>query len=734
MSTPESNPFVVDPADYEMDSPYLPTAYSQIVEYLVRMEGCTEEEAREFVDRKRQSENPDDVKFRTFDPKVKLLIRDRETEDREAVVVNWSQYEEQKREEKLVTTPAWTSYYNHGEKRSVSGEYIVVNLGIRQAAKHKMFLAKMNKDKPEAAYRNSEQSSAKYFNNSLSGSRASKGNIFFCKSAHPSLTSPCRTATGVANAHNEKFIGGNRYYPNRDTVIANIIAHVKACPSEQVAETCARYGLAYPTVDQLVTLIGRGFNRYSLASANQFRELLSTLTDEERAYFAYSGDLYHLHVMNPEFTCTMLDELSEKNPSPSLDFSEAYDNSHGDVKLHAEFLCGDLIKGKKIGDVRKEDPETFNIVAGTAAKFNELLKKYEGIIRTFWLCELPPNNASHTPFIARSVIPLSDTDSTVFTLQHWTTVVQGKTKVDFSHKSSCISSAVTYITAQMVRHWLAIFTTNSGMPAEFRPKISMKNEYYSPLLALTNASKHYAMYSTVCEGNILPEPQLDIKGVNMRNSSWPKEIRDTHEDWIKGTFETIIENGTIPIHDFLRTPYSTERRLLDSLGGGRYEYLSKIRINTESSYKKPESSNYVHFNMWQAVFAPKYGSVPTPPWRGISVPVKLHKASQLKAWVASIKDPGVKARAEEYFLKTKPRAWTMLIIPEVIGQQTGIPEEVIQVMDMRRILSATLKGFYMTMAAYGIELGDEKQSKLLVDVYAPPEVTGIEARGPEASL
>ena len=252
----------------------------------------------------------------------------------------------------------------------------------------------------------------------------------------------------------------------------------------------------------------------------------------------------------------------------------------------------------------------------------------------------------------------------------------------------------------------------------------MKNEFASPLLALTSASKHYAMYSTVCEGNILPKPRLDIKGVNMRSSNWPAEVKELHEKWVLRTFEKIMEEGNISIHEFLKTPWELERRMLRSLTKGEYTYLGKMRINPRDSYKNPESSNYVHYDMWQQTFGSVYGMVGEPPYRGIQVPVKLTKPKQIKAWVDKIENPALKTLMEKYFLETKKgRAWTQLIIPEVIGQQSGIPKEIIDVIDMRRILNATMKGFYMVLGAYGLDLADEKQAKLLSDVYIPPEIS-----------
>lgn len=718
------NPFVVDASEYNAQPEFLDIAYDQIEEYLVRMAGCTPEEAKEFVERKKKSTNPEDKKFNTVDPAVRLLTRDRKTEDRSASVVKFSEYRSSVREEKLITTPAWTSYYNHEEKRSVSGEYIEVNLGIRKVAKHKMFVAEMAGDEDEEAYRNSEQSSKKYFNNSLSGSRASKGNIFFCKSAHPSLTSPCRATTGVANAHNEKFLAGNRYYPGRDHVVAQLLVYMTKCPTEEVKATCEKYGIVYPTVDQVLELIHRSFTRYAFSGVEQFRNIVEKMTDQERAYFSYAGDMYHLYMFNPEFVRNLVNGMSDRSPTEVDAPPELFDDSHEDVQLHAAFLCGDLIKGQRVSDVKKNDPKTFSVLAKTADMVNNNLAQYEGIIKTFWLSPIPPNNISHTAFISRRVLPLSDTDSTVFTNQFWTQSIQKKDAVDFSHKSSCISSAMTYITAQVVRHWIAIFTTNSGIPPEYRGKISMKNEFASPLLALTSASKHYAMYSTVCEGNILPKPRLDIKGVNMRSSNWPAEVKELHEKWVLRTFEKIMEEGNISIHEFLKTPWELERRMLRSLTKGEYTYLGKMRINPRDSYKNPESSNYVHYDMWQETFGSVYGMVGEPPYRGIQVPVKLTKPKQIKAWIDKIENPALKTLMEKYFLETKKgRVWTQLIIPEVIGQQSGIPKEIIDVIDMRRILNATMKGFYMVLGAYGLDLADEKQAKLLSDVYIPPEIS-----------
>lgn len=42
------------------------------------------------------------------------------------------------------------------------------------------------------------------------------------------------------------------------------------------------------------------------------REWLESMSDVQRANFVYSGDLYHLRELNPNFVMTFINEMAEK--------------------------------------------------------------------------------------------------------------------------------------------------------------------------------------------------------------------------------------------------------------------------------------------------------------------------------------------------------------------------------------------------------------------------------------
>lgn len=717
-----NNPFACDVGTYKKDGDYLKQSLYQRALYISRKTGDPVEEVFEWVKNKAKK---GEKGFRVFDPAIKLLTRDWDTQDRSLSIERFSQHLKNIDAEGLITSPALTSYYNQHQRRSLSGKYIQKNLGKRKEQKAKKFQYMQLGDKSLENFYQNAQTSTKYLNNSLSGARSSKGNIFFCRSAHPTLTSTCRTATSTANAHNEKFIMGNRYYPNRDVITAHILTVMQVSDSEKTKKAIEALNLNVPDADGIMEVITRSSSLYSRSyrDLEVIRELVVTMTREERAHFAFAGDLYHLHAYNPELVIAMLDALSEPASEPVKTMEEAEEimkQYHEDIKLHACFLCGERLAGQVLGDVKKKNPELFQLVAATMVQFHDRLAGYQALIDAFWIQDIPPNNVSQTALMPRRCVPLSDTDSTVFTNQYWTCLVRGQDKVDFTHKSSCVANAVTFITAQIVRHWMATLSTNFGVPVEFRSILSMKNEFYTPLLALSTVSKHYIMLNTVQEGNILKKPDLDVKGVNLRNSNWPNHVREAQKNWLKKTFENIMGSGQISIHDFLKPVYDQEISIIRSIEKGQYDYLSNMRINDRASYKNPESSNYVHHEIWEEVFAEKYGDLAPPPYRSIKVPVKLNKPAHIKRWLNDMEDQALAERMRKALALRNKTSFTNILVPEQIAQGSGLPKEIVDVVDVRKIFSDTLGGFYMALGAFGISLADEKQGRFLIDVYDPP--------------
>ena len=198
---------------------------------------------------------------------------------------------------------------------------------------------------------------------------------------------------------------------------------------------------------------------------------------------------------------------------------------------------------------------------------------------------------------------VSDTDSTIFTVQWWCKWFTGYDRVDRTTNS--VRNVMVYLVSQQIIHILAIMSGNIGVDEDQLHQIAMKNEYAFPVFGLTSRAKHYFAYITEREGNVYDEPDLEMKGVEMRNSKVPKEINDLTKEFVTSAMDTIMEGGVIEILPRIKMIADLERRIMAETKAGSFKYLNSARVNTSDAYTDDEvTSPFRFYNLWQEVFAP----------------------------------------------------------------------------------------------------------------------------------
>ena len=135
---------------------------------------------------------------------------------------------------------------------------------------------------------------------------------------------------------------------------------------------------------------------------------------------------------------------------------------------------------------------------------------------------MPPTLA-HLPSIVRRIGVLSDTDSTVFTVQEWIEWFWGK--ISFEAKPVRVGHVVAYLASASITHVLATMSANMGVAKEELFKYAMKSEYYFPVFALTSRAKTYFALRGAQEGLVFIEPELESKGAVLKASNLSEELR-----------------------------------------------------------------------------------------------------------------------------------------------------------------------------------------------------------------
>lgn len=700
-------------ASYVRDYDLVTTYVEDSATYLSLQTGQPIEKCREFVSK----QIADGGQYALKIPRAMVLAKNK-VGDREIKTVPLDRFLERCRDHKLILSPSMAAYAPSAKKRSLLAKYINGNLDKRKKAKKAMFEAKVAGDVRAASNLNDLQSTFKIKNNALSGAQCSPFTILWNKSAHSTLTSTCRTATSYANANNEKLLYGNRHYWSADITKANIISLVNHTDLEHLARMLQTYQLRMPTFEETMKAVHRSTDPYwrSPRFMAPIEKMVAALSDIQRAAFMYIGDFYHLAQCNGDFVRKFLGTLSKKATVPLEDSDEIekwMKSMDSNLTAFVSILCAKELDGSTIADAKEKRPRDYALLAATAKKILLSLDEYGDLLHTLFVTKNLPSSIFSLPSIIRRGVITSDTDSTIFSTDYWTTWYMGK--LDFSEESIAIANTMVYLSAQSVRHILATMSGNMGVEQEHVRRLSMKNEYYFPVFTLTSRAKHYFAYIAAQEGNVFKEMETEVKGVALRNSNIPATIMKQAKSLMLSFMDSVMREEKISIISILRTVAKLENTILKSVEAGKYEYLSRVRINARDAYKKPESSNYVHHELWEAVFADKYGHVAEPPYTAIKMSVQADNPTKLKEWIDAIVDRSVADRLIAFMAERGRKGISTMYLPEPILAMKGVPVEVIPVIDVRALIFQLMEVYYLVLESVGIFMRNKNVTRLISD-------------------
>lgn len=657
-------------------------------------------------------------RFELKPPKVKIGIRDPQTGDRKAGVTDMATLLKLVRDKQLIISPSMTIYTPAHVKRSLLSEFIDENIKKRGKVKDEMFAAQAAKNEVLARNKENEQNSLKMRNNGLSGAHSSPFTILFNKSTHSSLTSTCRSATSYGNSNNEKLLSGTRHYWAPGIVTNNILATCTLTDFDEFEACVAKYNLHMPTIAETMECI-----RYSTDlfwrngwAMDEIRTLVSNLTDIQRAAFVYIGDFFHLAKYNGELVRTLLSQFITRDNTPLEDYAEVKANIDGDTKVLLSLNFSDLIGSSNMKDVEANQPEKYKIIMRGAknlyANINEWLPLFRAILYT----RNVPASIAKLPNTIRRVSLVSDTDSTMATTKWWSDWYCGEGAV--GREADAVADTMTYFAVQNISHMLARMSANIGVARNQTFRYSMKNEYKFATFTLTSKAKHYFSVITSREGNLYEDPELEVKGVALRTSNIPSVIMKEFKKMIKDISITVMEGKNVKLFPILRRIAQIEDSIVASVHEGDFKYLKTGNIKDKEGYTKPESSNYVYHEMWEQVFAPKYGSVGTPPYSVVRLSVDLHNKTSVNRWLAKMEDQALADRMRKFLAsKSGGTTFTQFLVPDVIAVGKGLPKEMLDIVDYRKIIFSSIEPYYHVLESLGVYAIDKNRTRLLSDYY-----------------
>ena len=705
-----NNYFTLEDDEYKRDLDPVHHYIEQAAFYLSKTKNKPIEECKELV----KNALRDRVKFPNIrNPRV-IHYQKQENGDKRIETSSLTKYIQNIIDNKELIAPSFTSYINSSNIKSMISEFATSNVVLRSKVKKEMFKAKAQGNKEKAQSLDLAQKNYKQYNNALSGALVSNGSVVKNPSGHSSLTSTTRTVTSLGNASNERLIAGNRHYRSPDICMYNIVSIISKIDLDKIRTTIERYNLNYPSIEDCIKCIQRSSDYYWHDNNwyNKFREFFSKLSKEELAAFVYTGDLYQLRLINPDFVRIMIDELTMmvSKDGDIETIKKDFNNYDEYVVMLSRLINYDNLKGMKSTNLLDAEEDIIRKIVGTCEHIVEVLERYKYIFSTFFITDhVPPSVAYISDMIRRSVV-LSDTDSTCASYGEWVEWRYGKTGI--SSKGISFSAGVMTIGTQAISHVLALLSANIGVDKSNLHRLAMKNEFLWTIFCPANISKTYFASTMVQEGVIFPEYDLEFKGVQYKSANNPKIVNDLIKEMMRYVIDSVTETGKYSLNYLLQKVYNLEKTIInyiDNKDPRALDYFSQLNIKDAGAYAlEAHRSNYFHYLLWEEVFEPKYGKVAPPPFRSIKIPLNIANKTDIINWRKSIEDNELAERLGAFLLKYNKTDIKLICLPIDYVQSNGIPIEIRQIISIERLLNNVAKGAYLLLESLGfIRLPDQ---------------------------
>ena len=670
----------------------------QVSMYLSKITGDDENTTKKWLMDKIMSKSFPNQK----DPNVIFYERN-EYGDKEKKVEPLSRYIKTINDNNYILAPTFTCYLPPTVKKSLLVEFLFDNTAKRSVAKKKAFKLRAEGDKEGFVRYNNEQQGLKIYNNSVSGSFVTKSSALHNPTAHSTLTSTTRCVASLGNLTNERIITGNRLYHTAKVTINNLISVVKLTDMDSFSAVVNKYNLHIPTVEECMEVV-RYSSRlywYSKEWEDLIKRYISSLEGMERAAICYIGDLYHTRKFNNGFMREFIEDLSKKVTDVTYDNPlELIDTIPEGILNLAHHVCSDIIMGYGKDYKRMHNDGILNTLVATSIHEMEVLKKYEDFIQAVLITDNLPPSKSYIKSMLRRAVVLSDTDSTCASYQDWVEWYFGN--ILFTSEGTAVSAAVMTLATQTIAHVLRTLSANINVPDENRNLLAMKNEFYWDVMTPMNVSKHYIANVRIQEGSVFPEPDQEIKGMQLIASSAPKPIQKDMYDFIVQLHEEITANKGINLTDKIKHVADVERYIIEELKSGNVLFYNTGKVKEAEAYKNGATgSPYMYHIFWEEVFKDTYGSIDKPTYITIKVPTILSSKKKIADWVRTIEDAGFKERLLQYIEKYNKTQINIINLNINYVVDKGLPDVIKDIVDYKKTVLNILHPYYMLLESIG---------------------------------
>lgn len=675
-----------------------------------------------------------DGQFPLFNPRMLMNIKNK-VNDRERKVTTMLDYLKTVTTHDLKFVPTFTTYMPESRKESVEANFLQIGMKNRSIEKKNKFKAKERGDYIMMDFHDNMQLMLKILNNSSSGAKATEGTILYNQTGHSTLTSICRSTTSFANTTNEKFLGGYRHYFNNDAVVNNILAILTFCDEEKTKSVMDKYHLHYVTPDELKWAVKRSTDLYWVSPKylERLNDLIDKMTPLQCSMYLYNSDLYMLREFNEPFVREMFKRLIDCTTLDPLPLEEAKSwcaIMDSDLAALVAVYAAELCNGKGVHTAMDEYPEIIPMVGAIVKNTIDTFEYYRDLIEIFWVTEIMPFESAKVPEMMRGVVLGSDTDSSLFSLDtHW--VKWYFDEVVHNDASMRLVATAVYMTSQHIAHILGMMTGILNIIDDKKPLIAMKNEFLFSSFTTTSAGKHYFAKKDAQEGIMIARDRMEteIKGVRLKHSKVPAHITQGFHAKLDEIMNTIEADKKVSLREMVTEVAKIEHFVYDSIRQGSGEFLQRGQVKVKEAYRVEDSIYKRGYELWEEVFADKYGHTVEPPYGALKVSIGADTRKKFDTWVNTFQDKALAERLLNWVdERNNGRHLTTFYIPEAVVRSHGVPKELISGMQPRKLVFQITTPYYLLLESFGYFVQNDKLTRLCSDElteYNVPESIGM---------
>ena len=510
-------------------------------------------------------------------------------------------------ERKPIIAGNGTFYKNQYEAENPIAEMLDSFLTLRKEYKKKMFSIE---DATSYLYRyyDLKQGNEKKLSNSYYGSSGTPSSAFYSLHSGPATTLSAQSVISTAKNFFEAFLADNYVFLDTDELFywiggvleeqIEVDSFIEKKTAEDVFDRL--YGKLMQKDDcddiMLLTFL-KHLDENQLSVLYYKNNMIEFLNDHRNV----ANILYDIMKKVPNLEYAETEEEAQKFYSMSMKKW----NAHVDMEY--------FLNPNKAPDNIKSELDIFKKYV-----LKYVFSKYLSFDRIYRLRNFK-----------RRVVTVIDTDSNILSLDilmDWLldniigdeTFGRDKQLNDF-----ILVNSVTYVITDAIRDILLFYGEHSNIPEKFRPRYSMKNEFFMCLLVIGMAKKRYISKILLREGNLMNPPKQDVKGFDFKKASCSEYAE---KRFMKIIEDRIINSPSIDLHGINADLQDFENQIRSSINSGDIFFLPNGSAKELQAYKEPEKEQSVRGVLaWNIVC----------PDRAISLPAKI---SLLKTTIFDLED------------------------------------------------------------------------------------------------